>query len=217
MTPPPTRMVAVAGPSGSGKSTLARAVAAAEPGAVALSCDSWYRDRSALPPAAREALDYDHPEAIEWPLLLAQLRVLREGGSVRPPRYDFAAHTRRPEPAPPVGPARLVVLDGIHALHHPGVRALLDLAVYVHAPRKVCLARRLQRDTRERGRDEAEVRRRFREMVWPRAEEFVLPCRELVDLVVDGTAAVQAGVARIRAALATRLREPASPPPGGGA
>lgn len=47
----------------------------------------WYRkDSSLLPPSQRSFVNPEHPDAMDWELLLSQLRSLKDGSCVSPPR-----------------------------------------------------------------------------------------------------------------------------------
>lgn len=92
-------VVGIAGGSGSGKTTLSRALVSAL-GAhnVTYIChDYYYRDLSHLPKEDRAKANFDHPDALETTLLVEQLEVLKSGGSVDVPTYDFTTHTRARE------------------------------------------------------------------------------------------------------------------------
>ena len=181
------RVVGIAGGSGSGKSTLARAIVARAPGACVVELDWYYRDLSHLEPDERTHWNFDHPDALDWELMLEQLQRLGAGDAIAPPVYDFTTHTRRAA-FRAVGPARLIVLEGILALHHDEVRRALDVGVFVTAAEPVRLARRLARDVRERGRTPESVHEQFAATVRPMHDAFVEPTREHADVVADGEA-----------------------------
>lgn len=186
-------LVGITGGSGSGKTTLARALAEAlGPERVAsLSLDAYYRDRSDLPPAARVELNYDLPEAFDRELFVGHLRALRGGRAVCPPAYCFETH-RRVGQAPPVEPRDLVLIDGILLLHDPEVRSLLDFSIYLDAPSMVRLARRITRDTAERGRSAAAVVRQYTTTVVPAHTAYVEPTKAVADLVLRNLGAPSA-------------------------
>ncbi len=188
-TPPAgSLLVLLGGPSCSGKSTVARVVCQALPrgacGVLALDC--YYRDLSHLQPPDRAKANFDHPDAIDWPLLKDHIVRWRAGGSVRAPIYDFADHVRGAEtvetPAAPI-----VIVEGILALHDPGLNAMAGLRVFLDLPDETCLERRIKRDLAERGRSEESVRRQFEASVLPMAESFMRPTKRHADVVLDGT------------------------------
>ena len=72
-------VIGVAGGSGSGKSTVAdRVIGMTGHQRVAvLVLDSYYKDREDLDLEGRAALNYDHPDAFDWTLMIDQLGELR--------------------------------------------------------------------------------------------------------------------------------------------
>ena len=138
-------------------------------------------------------------EAIDWPLFHETLTRLRRGQFDDLPEYDFERHVRRP--ARKAGqPARLVLLDGLWLLHEPDLRELYSLSIFVECPEAVRLARRLERDTHERGRSPESVTAQFTRHVAPMHNRFVAPQRAHAHLVVQAHQP-EAGMAEVRKAL----------------
>src|SRR6185295_17389588 len=139
-------VVGVAGGTGSGKTTVAeKIVEGLPPGASALiDHDSYYRDRSHLPSDARQAINYDHPDAIETELLVQHLGELRAGRAVEIPRYDFRQHARRAETRR-IEPAPAIIVEGILVLADERLRAMIDLKLFVDTDADIRLMRRMQR------------------------------------------------------------------------
>jgi uridine kinase len=187
-------LVGIAGGSAAGKTTLARAMAAAlgPERVLRLEQDWYYHDLSCLDPVARQAYNFDRPEALELDLLCQHLRSLRRGETVLRPDYDFATHTRLDE-WQILAPRELVLLEGTLVLADAALRELLDIRVYVDAPRATRLARRLTRDVAERGRDVSSCLEQHWHSVWPMHDVFVEPSRRYADVVVAGDA-LSAGV-----------------------
>jgi uridine kinase len=196
----PVLVIGVAGCSGSGKTTLAQELARELDG-IHFVTDHYYRDLTHMPFDERCRQNFDHPDQIESDLLIEQLQKLADGGVIHQPRYDFASHTRMAGVREPMGPAGCVVVDGIFALHYPGLRRLYDLSVYVDAPDEVCYARRLARDIRERGRTEASVAEHYAATVRPMAELFVRPSAQYADVTVLGTESLDWSVERVLSAM----------------
>lgn len=198
-------LVGIAGGSGAGKTALAHAVAGAlGPERVArLRHDAYYRDRSDVEPTGRAALNFDVPGALDQELFRAHLGALRHGERIAPPRYCFATHCRLGTDEP-VEPRDVVLVEGILLFHDPLVRDLLDLRIYVDAPADLRLARRVARDTAERGRTAESVVAQYRATVWPAHGRFVEPTKAWADLVLinagrlDTVAEVAAAVIRGR-------------------
>ena len=179
-------LLALAGPSGCGKTTLAKTVAEALGPArcLVVPLDAFYRDLSRLPLAERSQVNFDAPDALDREELRRVLRRLQAGQSIELPVYDFTTHSRHPERIPQAA-RPLILVEGILAIHMAG--DLCDATLYLELNQATCLERRLQRDVRERGRDEAEVRARFSRWVIPSLETWVQPQRSAATRVLDGT------------------------------
>lgn len=148
-----------------------------------ISLDTFYRDRSHLNTAQRNAINFDHPRAIEWPEVERTLSSLAEGKKTRLPEYDFATHSRR-EVGPVVEAKLVIIVDGLWLLRRPSLRRLFSCAIYLECPRTLCLRRRIQRDLSERNRDSASVRKQYLEHVLPMQELFVTSQKRWADIVV---------------------------------
>jgi uridine kinase len=182
-------VVGIAGGSASGKTTLAQGLAEAlgPHRVLVLQQDWYYRDSSNLDSAARDAQNFDRPEALELKLLRLHVRLLRKGKTLSRPDYDFATHTRSPR-WQQLEPRELVLLEGTLILTDRALRKLLDIRIYVDTPTEVRLARRLNRDVTERGRDAHSCLEQHQHTVWPMHDLYVEPSRRHADLVVAGDA-----------------------------
>ena len=89
-------LIGVAGGSSSGKTTVAERLAelAGERHLALIKLDSYYVDLSDRPLEERQAFNYDHPDAFDWPLLNDHLAALSAGASVPVPLYDYVLHNR---------------------------------------------------------------------------------------------------------------------------
>ncbi|PYK96017.1 MAG: uridine kinase [Verrucomicrobia bacterium] len=179
------RLVAVVGGSGAGKTWLADQLQkSAGNGVGRLSLDNFYRDRSRLSPARREGINYDHPRAIDWPLVEKALKACRAGRCFRVPRYDFVTHTRQPR-REMFRPKPLNIVEGLWLLLRPSVRALFALRIFIDCPVRVRLARRQARDSAERGRSRESVRNQFWETVSPMHDRYVAPQARWAHVVLE--------------------------------
>jgi uridine kinase len=201
-------LVGIAGGSGSGKTALAHALREGlRPArAVSFAQDAYYRDRGALPSGARARLDFDAPDAFDLDLFVEHLAALRRGQRVRPPHYCFVTHRRRGQ-AEPVGPADIVLVEGLFLFVDPRARELLDLLIYLDAPEPVRLARRLARDVAERGRTEQSVILQCRRSAFPAHVRYVEPSRAWADVVLVNAGALGA-VAEVAATVIRARRAP---------
>ena len=177
------RICAIAGGSGSGKTTLATKLLEhlGDHGSH-LTIDWYYRDLSPLSPTERNAVNFDHPDSLEVPLFVDDLRKIRRGEPVSAPVYDFAAHARTDQEVM-IEARPFIVTEGIHLLGLEQVRSQCDLLVF-DVSADVRLERRIERDVVERGRTRASVLQQWEVAVAPMHERFVQPSIAFADLVV---------------------------------
>lgn len=178
-------IIGIAGGSGSGKTTVAEALVASIDGVAYIQHDAYYRDRRDLTYEERTVLNYDHPDSLETGLLVRHLEELRAGKGIHRPVYDFTVHLRSDQ-AVQVEPAPVVIVEGILVLAERDLRSMLDLRIYVDADPDVRLARRLERDLRERGRSPDSVLRQYLATVRPMHLEFVEPSKRHADIIIPG-------------------------------
>jgi uridine kinase len=189
-------LVGIGGCSGSGKTSLARELAT-QLEATLFPLDLYYRDLSQFPLDSRHKQNFDHPDALESELFIAHIRGLAEGQTIQRPVYDFAHHARVAGAFEAVAPSRFVVVEGILALHYAELWPLYDFSVYVEAPDEVCLARRIYRDVRERGRTEESVRAQFEATAKPMADEYVKPSQARATMTVSGMEALDWSIEQV--------------------
>ena len=128
-------------------------------------------------------LNYDHPEAIDFDLMVEQIKALKAGASIDQPVYDYKIHNRTAETLP-ITPKAVFIIEGILVLHHKALRDLMDLKIFVDAPGDQRLMRRMKRDLAERGRDLNEVMQRYTETLKPMHDTYIEPSKAHADIVV---------------------------------
>ena len=194
-------VIAIAGGSGSGKSTLADALVSeiGSPLATVLTVDAYYRDLAHLSLTERERTNFDHPDALDLALFEQHVLALKRGQTIQQPCYDFETHCRQAQTVEII-PRKWVVVEGILVTATASLRGLYDQVVYVEADRTVRWQRRLQRDQRDRGRDEASIAR-----FWARAEETFMTqgamASQYADLIVSGEQTLDVSVSQIMRAM----------------
>ena len=205
MNPQPI-VFGVAGSTASGKTTVARSILE-QVGAhrvAYLPHDAYYRDMSHLPLEQRAQQNYDHPDALESDLLARHIRELCAGRAIQLPVYSFADYTRKPETVT-VEPAPVILVDGILIFAEPELRDLMDIKIFVDVEADIRLIRRIERDTRERGRTLSTTIFQYLDTVRPMDLEFVQPSRRYADVILPGggqnRVAIEMVVARLHAIL----------------
>jgi uridine kinase len=169
--------------------------------------DGYYRNFAHLPLEERRRINWDHPDAFDWDLLLAQLSALVAGHAIDKPVYDFVSHTRSPQTVR-IPASDVVVIDGILLFVDARVRDLCDVKVFVDADADIRLARRIRRDMRVRGRPLDEILEQYLNTVRPMHLEFVEPSKRYADVIVPrgghNEVAIEMIVAKLRHRLRTR-------------
>lgn len=180
-------VIGVTGGSGSGKTTFARMLQAnlGDQFCGLLHQDSYYRDMHEYFDRDGGRVNFDHPDSVEFELLVRHIKDLKAGFDIEVPIYDFTTHTRQFETKPfPCRP--VLILDGILLLTQTELRPLLDFAFFVDTQEDLRFQRRLQRDVRERGRTPEGVREQFFNHVKPMHDLFVDPSRKFADRMISG-------------------------------
>jgi uridine kinase len=200
-------VIGIAGGSGSGKSTVARRVAEAlsRSSVAFIDMDAYYRNFAHLPMDERKRINWDHPDAFDTDLLVAQVTELTTGQSIDKPVYDFVTHTRSAR-TERVEPADVLVIDGILLFVDERVRALCDVKVFVDADADIRLIRRLRRDVTKRGRTLDEVIAQYLETVHPMHLQFVEPSKRYADVIVPRGGHNAVAIEMIVAKIHHRLR-----------
>jgi uridine kinase len=202
-----TITMGVAGGTGSGKTTVAlRILERVGFDRVAyVPHDAYYRDASALPPAERAQLNFDHPDSLDNDLLIVQLKQLQAGQPIEVPVYDFKTHSRVAETRH-VDPQPVILVEGILIFADKRLRDLMDVKIFVDIDADLRLIRRLQRDISERGRSAESVISQYLRTVRPMHLEFVEPSKRYADVIIPeggfNEVAIEMVAARLRALVA---------------
>jgi uridine kinase len=205
-------VIGVAGGSGSGKTTVAHAITAPlQLDAVLIDADAYYRDQSHLSLEERRRVNFDHPDALDIPLLAEHLERLGAGLSIEKPTYDFAAHTRTARTVL-VEPRDVVLVDGILLFADSRLRPRFDIKIFVDVAADVRFIRRLRRDMQERGRQLADVVGQYLTTVRPMHLEFVEPSKRYADIILPEGGSNEVGVGMIRDRVAAELRRRSQAP-----
>ena len=180
------KVVLIGGGSASGKTFVLKKVLERIPEEriARISLDDYYKDFSTLPFEEREKINFDHPKAFDWKLMVEQIRQLKDGHPIEKPIYDFTIHGRSPK-TEIVEPKELILVEGIMALVNKDLRALGDLKVYINASRERRLVRRIERDQKERGRTYESIIEQYFSTVLPMYEEIIAPSQYYADLIIN--------------------------------
>ena len=178
-------VIGIAGGTGSGKTTVVRKIVESFcDGEVAvIPQDSYYRDSSHLPLEERLKLNFDEPAAIEWELLVEQLKQLKTGKAIEQPTYSYLTCTRQPETIH-VEPQEIIIVEGILILCDEQLRNMLDVKIFVDADSDERLIRVINRDIIERGRTVEMVIDRYEKVLRPMHLQHIEPTKRYADLII---------------------------------
>lgn len=179
-------VIGIAGGSGSGKSTFAKRLKNDfEDDILLISCDDYYLPHDELSYEERCGLNYDTPDALEFSLLVENIKALKRGECVEKPMYDFSSHARRKE-TQTVEPKKIVIVDGILTFAQEELRDLFDLKIYVETDADERILRRVRRDVCERNRSIDSVIEQYVSTVKPMHYIYVEPTKVFADIITNG-------------------------------
>ena len=179
------KIIGIAGGTGSGKTTVVkRIVETLPPHYVAVvPLDSYYNDTSHMTEEERRAINFDHPDAFDWKLLVQHVKQLRSGVAVEQPTYSYLKSNRE-KATVHVEPRPVIIIEGIMALLNKQLRDMMDLKIFVDTDSDERLIRNIQRDCVERGRTVEMVIDRYQKVLKPMHEQFIEPTKKFADLII---------------------------------
>ena len=182
------KIIGVAGPSGSGKTTIAEDIHNhyGSEHCVTISSDNYYKDLGHISAEERPLINFDHPDSIDFELLANHIALLKQEQTVAIPTYDFTTHSRT-EKTLTISPKPIIIVEGILALHPECLTSLYDTKIFVDTDPDICIIRRLERDVSERGRSMEQVIAQYKRHVKPMYEQFVAPCKDHANIVIENT------------------------------
>ena len=179
------KIIGIAGGTGSGKTTVVKKIVEALPPhfVAVVPLDSYYNDTSHMTEEQRRAINFDHPDAFDWQLLVKHVDLLRNGEAVEQPTYSYLKCNREKETVH-VEPKPVIIIEGIMALLNKQLREMMDLKIFVDTDSDERLIRNIQRDCVERGRTVEMVIDRYHKVLKPMHEQFIEPTKKFADLII---------------------------------
>ncbi len=177
--------IGIAGGSGSGKTTVVKRIVETLPSdAVAIMPqDAYYYDNGHLSQEEKLKINFDHPNSIEWELLVNHLEILKNGSNIQQPMYNYVTCARAPETIEIV-PKPVVIVEGILILTNQALRDQLDIKLFVDTQSDNRLMRIINRDVKERGRNYNDAMVHYKEFVKPMHEQFIEPTKRFADVII---------------------------------
>jgi len=196
-------IIGIAGGSGCGKTTVVKEITRRLPknSVTVIPQDAYYWDNGHLTPEEKLEINFDHPNSIEWSLLVSQLDQLKTGKTIQMPQYSYVSCARSIETIS-VEPKQVVIVEGILIFTDSELLKRLDIKVFVDAESDDRLTRIIRRDTVERGRDCMQVLEHYGKWVKPMHLQFIEPSKRYADIIVpqggENKVAVQVLASRIQ-------------------
>ncbi|MDG1477239.1 MAG: uridine kinase [Vicingaceae bacterium] len=178
-------VIGIAGGTGSGKTTVVTKIAKNLPqeNVTILPQDAYYKDNSELTFEERKKINYDHPNSIDFELLLKHINTLKKTKEIKQPMYSYITHSREDD-YKVVHPKEILIIEGILVFTNEELRKLCDIKIFVHTDADDRLIRRIKRDITERGRDVKEVLSRYEKTLKPMHNQFIEPTMKYADMIV---------------------------------
>jgi len=200
-------IIGIAGGTGSGKTTVVRKIVETLPKTkvAVIPQDSYYNDNTGIPMEERRKINFDHPNAFDWKLLIHQINELREGRPIEQPTYSYIESNRLPETIH-IEPCDVIIIEGIMALCRKELRDLMDLKIFVDADPDDRLIRVIERDIAERGRTAQMVMDRYTDVLKPMHLEFIEPTKRYADLIIPQGGNNKKAIDIMRAYITQRLK-----------
>ena len=201
-------IVGIAGGTGSGKTTVVKKVMERFPNeeVIVIPQDAYYKDNGHIPLEERQKINFDHPDSLEFSLLIEHLEKLKKGERIEMPIYSYLTCLRSKETIT-VRPARVVLVEGIMILVDSNLRNMLDIKVFVDADADDRLGRVIQRDIVERGRSVLVVLNRYHDTVKPSHLQFIEPSKRYADIIIPGGGENQVGIEVLISIIEKHLKE----------
>ena len=178
-------IIGIAGGSGSGKTTVVRALTEQlKEHVVVIPEDSYYKDSSHLPMEERQKVNFDHPDSIDFDLLIKHLKELKKGHSVEQPVYSYITCSRSSTETVTVHPAEVIIVEGILIFCCAELRKQMDIKIFVDADDDDRLMRVMARDILERGKTVETVIQRYSRTVKPMFLQFIEPSKRYADVII---------------------------------
>ena len=201
-----TKLIGIAGGTGSGKTSVARELLTNfnNTDIAVIEQDSYYKDFSELSLDDRSKINFDHPDSIDYKLLKGHLKQLLNGHEIEIPIYDYSAHIRKNE-TQKIGKHKIIILEGILALHDQDIRDMMDIKIYVDTDDDIRIIRRIKRDMNKRKRTFSSIIDQYCKTVKPMHSQFVKPTKKFADIVIIGGGKNQIAIDILKTKILTML------------
>ena len=179
-------IIGISGGTGSGKTAISEKLKKefGESDIGFISQDSYYNDNGNLSFDEKNKINFDHPDAIDFELMINHLNLLKNGKNINQPIYSFIYHNRT-EKTKLLKPKKIIIIEGLLILNNIKLRDLIDLKVFVDTTKNLRFKRRLNRDINQRGRTAEEVIELFNSRLNKMHNLYVEPMKKICEMIID--------------------------------
>ena len=178
-------VIGIAGASGSGKTYLMEKIKNKvdilfSVGDIeTISCDNYYYEN--------DTLNKDLPSALELSLLVEHITKLKNGETVEIPEYSFITQKRVYNKNKIIDGSiiKVLIVEGLFVLYDENIRNLLNLKLFTHLDKDIALARRINRDTKERNKTFDNVIHEYQSFVKPAFISIIKPSIIHADMIIS--------------------------------
>jgi len=199
-------IIGITGGTGSGKTTVVNQIVKhlPEDEVCVISQDSYYKATDSLSIEERSKINFDHPRAIDFDLIVQHLKKLKSNEIIAQPVYSFITHNRTKDTIT-THPRKVIIVEGILIFNNEELRNLFDIKIFVHADTDERLIRRVRRDITERGRNIEEVLNRYQDTLKPMHRQFIEPTKNFADIIIPNDRHNSVAIDIVRTVINERL------------
>ena len=199
-------IIGITGGTGSGKTTVVNKIVKhlPEEEVCVISQDSYYKATDNLSLEERAKINFDHPRAIDFDLIVQHLKKLKSNETIAQPVYSFVTHNRTKDTVTTY-PRKVIIVEGILIFNNEELRSLFDIKIFVHADTDERLIRRVRRDITERGRNVEEVLNRYQDTLKPMHRQFIEPTKNFADIIIPNDRHNTVAIDIVRSVINERL------------
>ncbi len=178
-------VIGIAGGSGSGKSSIVKAIEKnlSTTKFAVIEQDWYYKDQGHLTPEQKKAYNFDHPEAIEFPLLIDHIEKLKQGQPVNAPVYSYIECSRAGKTIK-IDPLPVIIVEGLLLYVKPALTHLFDLRLFIETDEQTRIERIIERDKAQRARTREEVLKRYEKTVKPMHMQYINPSKINANIII---------------------------------
>ena len=135
----------------------------------------------------REKTNFDHPDSIDFDLMIDHLEKVLDGNEIYVPVYDYTTHTRTTL-TKNIKSQNIIVIEGLFSLFEQRIRDFMNIKVFVETDNKTRLARRIKRDMKYRQRTYDSIISQYNNNVKPMYNSYIEPSKKFCNIIIEGGA-----------------------------